>query len=86
MASADDLAVHQGQQRQVAPQVDVLAPVADDLRFDDAVFDEHALGLGHGQEELVKVLLVVLAQRAQLALGPVLELDFLRILLQFEFE
>ena len=30
---ADDLAVHRSQQRQVAAQVNVLAPVANDLRF-----------------------------------------------------
>ena len=65
----DDLAVHESQQRQVAAQVNVLAPIADDLRLGDTVFDKHALTFGHGQEELVEVLLIVLAQRAQLALG-----------------
>ena len=53
-------------------------------RLGDAVLDEHALGLGHGQEELVEALFVVLAQRAQLALGAVLERDFLGILLEFD--
>jgi hypothetical protein len=43
-------------------------------RINDAVFDEHALLLGHAHKKRVKDLLVVLAQRPQLALGPVLEL------------
>jgi hypothetical protein len=47
------------------------------------VFDEHALGLRHCHKELVEVLFIVLAQRAQLAFGPVLQFDILRILLEF---
>ena len=66
--------------------VDVPAPVPNDLGINDPVFDEHALRLGHAHKERVKVLLVVLAERAQLALGSILQLDFLRILLDFDFE
>ena len=83
---ADDLSVHQRQQRQVAAQVNVLAPVADGLEFGHPVLDEHAFGFRDGEEELVKALFVVLAERAQLAFGSVLQFDVLRIFLQFEFE
>ena len=48
---ADDLAVHQCQHGEVAPQVNVLAPVANHLQFGHAVFDEHAFGFGHALEE-----------------------------------
>ena len=80
---ADNFPVYEGQQRQVAAQVDILAPISNDFRINDAVLDEHALRLWHAHKELVEVLLVVLAQRAQLALRPVLQGDFLRILLDF---
>jgi hypothetical protein len=49
------------------------------------VFDKHALTFGHGLEELVEVLLIVLAQRTQLALGTILQGDFLGELLEFDF-
>jgi len=83
---ADDLVIHQRKQRQVAAEVNVLAPIADDRQFGHAMLDELRSGLGHREEELVKGLFVVLAQRSKLALRPVLELDFLRIFLEFEFE
>jgi hypothetical protein len=50
------------------------------------MFDEHAFLVRNAEEELVKLLLVILAKRAELALAAVLQLDFLGKLLGCEFE
>ncbi len=60
----DDFAVGEREQGKVASQVNVAAPIADDLGLGDAVFDEHALLGGNVEEKLMKRLFVVLAERA----------------------
>src|SRR6185503_16982100 len=83
---ADDLAVAHCKQRKVPAQIDVPAPVANHLRLGDTMFDEHAFRLGHGEEELVELLLILAPQRAQRATEPVLQDDVLRKSLDFEFK
>src|SRR4029077_9565012 len=83
---ANDFSVGDGEQRKVTAEVNIQAPVANNREFGDAMFDEHAFLFGHGEEELVKFLFVVLAQRPQCALELVLEDNFLRKLLDFKFE
>src|SRR5438876_9831155 len=64
----------------------MVTPVANHRRISDSVLNEHALRLGHRQEELVKCLFVVLAQGPQPAFRTVLELDLARKFLEFVFE
>src|SRR5688572_24074704 len=49
-----NLSVAHGEEGKVAAQVDVLAPIMDYFDLCDAVFDEHALLHGHGEEEFVE--------------------------------
>jgi hypothetical protein len=83
---ADEFAIHEGEQREVAVEVDVLAPVANDLRVLHSMFDKHALGLGDGGKEFVKSFFVVFAKRAELGFGAVLQFYFFGVLREFEFE
>ena len=82
---ARNLLVQNGQQRQVASQVNVLAPLADDRDFRDAMFDEHAFVFRDSEEQLVKLFLVGLAQGPQGDFRAVFQRDFLRKFLEFEF-
>ena len=82
----DDLSVRDGQQGEIAAQIDVLTPVADHVRLGDAVFNEHAFRRRDIEEELVEFFLIVLPQRPQRAWGFVFERDLLWELLEFEVE
>jgi len=82
----DDFAVGEREQGKVASQVNVAAPIADDLGLGDAVFDEHALLGGNAEEKLMKRLFVILSERAQLEFGPVFEPDVLRKFLECQFD
>jgi hypothetical protein len=62
---ADDFAVHNGEQWEIAVQIDVLAPIANDLRVLDTMFDEHAFGFRNGGKEFVKSLFVIRAEGPQ---------------------
>src|SRR5437667_2399146 len=64
----------------------MVTPVANHRRISDSVLNEHALRLGHRQEELVKCFFVVLAQGPQPAFRTILELDLAGKLLEFVFE
>lgn len=83
---ADDFAIDDGEERKIAAEVNVLAPIADDLRLRDAMFDEHALLFRHFEEELVEFFLVVFFEGTERALEFVLKDNFLGKLLEFEFE
>jgi len=52
---------------EVAAVVDMLAPIVDDGRFGDAMFDEHAFVGGDGEEEFMEGHLGILLERAQCA-------------------
>ena len=80
-----DFIAHQRQQRQVAAQVNVAAPVLDHAGIGDPVFNEHAFGGRHGQEEFVKPLFVFALERPKLT-NEVLESNLPRVPLQFEFQ
>jgi hypothetical protein len=82
----NDFAVNDSEQGKIAMKVDVLAPIANDLRVLDAMFDKHALGLWNGGKEFVEYLFVIFAKRAKFGFGAVLQLDFFGIFLKFEFE
>jgi len=82
----DNFAVDGSEQRKVTMKVDVLAPIPNDLRILDAMFDKHALGLGNGGKEFVECLLVIFAKRAKFEFRAVFELDVFGIFLEFEFE
>src|SRR5260221_13885414 len=64
----------------------MVTPVTNHRRISDSVLNEHALRLGHSQEELVKCFFVVLAQRTKAAFRTVFELDLARKFLEFVFE
>ena len=81
----DDFAANQRHQRQVAAVVKVPAPVADDFDFRDAMFDEHPFGFGNVEKQLMKILLVVAAQRTQRRVRAVLQRNDFRKFLEFEF-
>jgi hypothetical protein len=81
----ENLPVRDGKERQVAPEVYAPAPIADDVWFSDAMFDEHPLSSGHAEEELVEGFFVVLAQGAKFATKSVLEADIFRELLECNF-
>lgn len=63
----DDPSVHAGQQGKDAAEVDVAAPVADDFRLGDAVFDEHPFLRRAREEKFMKGFFVVGLKRAELA-------------------
>ena len=79
---ADDFVSGERQQREVAAQVNILAPVANDFRFCDAMLDKHALLFRHGQKKVMKGLLIGRFERAQHGFETILQRDFLRIFLE----
>ena len=64
----------------------VSAPIANDLRVLDAMFDKHALGLWNGGKEFVEYLFVIFAKGPQFGFRAILQLDVFGIFLEFEFE
>ena len=74
------------EQRQVATEINALAPFADDADVRDAMLDEHALLFGDGLEQRVKLFLVGTLERAQLHLRAVFESDVYREFSEFKFE
>ena len=84
--AAEDFSVVEGEQGQVAAEVNILAPVADDLGFGNAVFDEHAFGSRYAEEEIMEGALVVVVERANLAARSVLKPDFFWKSLENKFE
>src|SRR6185503_16358011 len=82
---ADDFAVRNGEQREVAAEINVLAPLANHGGISHAMLDEHAFLFRHSKEEIVEFFFVVLAQRAERALKLVFESSFFRELLNFKF-
>jgi hypothetical protein len=83
---ADDFAVHDREQWEVAVEVNVLAPIVNDFGVLDTVFYEHPLGRGDGGKEFVKCLFVIFAKRTKFGFRAVFQFDVFRIFLQFEFE
>ena len=65
-----DLALLQSEQRQIPPQIDVLAPAVNDLAVGHPMLDEHPLGHGHRQEKLMQVFLIRALERPHLAMQP----------------
>jgi hypothetical protein len=84
--AAHDLVIHHREQRQIHVEVYVFAPFLDDGEVGDMVLDEEAFLRRDGQEEFVEDDLVVLLQRAQLALLLRLQFDFLGVFLEGEFK
>jgi len=70
---ADDLPVSEGEQGEVLLEVQLLRPLMEDGAVGVAVLDEEAVGLRHGEVELLKRGLVVKLQRADEALHFVSE-------------
>ena len=77
---AHNLAIAARKEGQVASQINLLAPVMDDLRIGDFMFDEHAFLGGHGEKEFVESDFIGGFERAQIALKTALQLDGLRVL------
>ncbi len=82
---ADDFFVNQAHQGQVAPVINVFAPVANDFGVLHAVFDEHPFGFGNALKQMVKLLFVVGLERPQHRLFAGFELERFWEFLQFEF-
>src|ERR1035437_6620572 len=82
---AGDFAANQPDQRQIAPIVNVPAPVTDGFNFRDAMFDEHPFRFGDTEKQTVKFLFIVAAQWAQCRFRAVLELDDFGEPLEFKF-
>ena len=82
----ENLAVMDGQQWKVPAQVDVLTLVVDHCGVGDAMFDEHPLARGHGEEEFVERHLVRALERAQHTQEAAREFEFLRVFSDDHFQ
>jgi len=83
---AEDFSALHRDEREVAARINVLAPVADDGNFRDAVFDEQLFLRRHGQEELVKGHLVGGFEQAGDTSETALEGEILWVVPDYHFE
>ena len=68
---ADDFLSVQGEQRQIAVVVGLLAPLPDDRAVENGLLDEEPLFLRHGEKKLLQLRLVAFAERADGDVGAV---------------
>src|SRR6266508_3020792 len=82
----DDLIVRQGQQGEVASEINVLAPVMNDVWLRHSMLDKHPLVFGHSDKKPVKGFFVGRLQRSRLAGETTFQANLLRELFKQSIE
>ena len=80
----EDFSVRTSQEREIAFEVDLSAPILNHRKVGDLVFDKHSFLVRDGGEELVQSLLIAGIEQTHLELQTALERDALGIIFEHE--